>query len=162
MSSQWYNKVTADSNDLSPLAEAIEYFDLQHEQARKELNVTGSLTKQAAELPGLTAYRYSQLQELEAILQYLNLKFSKVRSSVFKRYLEVYNRTLTSRDADRYCDADSEVHELAVLINQVALVRNKFLGIFKGLETKNWQISNITKLKVAGFDDSQVEGTSNI
>lgn len=157
MSNYWYNKVTEDPDDLSPLAGAIKYFESEIQQGNKDLAVTGSLTRQAAELPGQMAYRYQQLQQLEAILQYLNLKLTRVKSAAFKRYLEAYNRTLTSRDADKYSDGDKEVHDLALLVNQIALVRNEFLGVTKGMDAKQWQLGNITKLKIAGLDDSQVE-----
>jgi hypothetical protein len=34
------------------------------------------------------------------------------------------------------------------------MIRNKYLGIMKAIDTKQWQITNIVKLRVAGMDDT--------
>jgi len=95
----------------------------------------------------------NQLQDIEAILEHLNIDLRKLRSDKFKKFIEHYNRALTSRDAEKYVDGDPEVVSLSKLINEFALLRNKFLGVIKGLDTKQWQITNIVKLRVAGMED---------
>ena len=64
-----------------------------------------------------------------------------------------YNRSLTSREAEKYVDGEDEVIDYETIINDVALIRNKWLGIMKGLESKNFQLGHITKLRVAGMED---------
>jgi hypothetical protein len=39
------------------------------------------------------------------------------------------------------------------IINEFALLRNSWLGIIKGLDIKQWQVSNIIKLRTAGMED---------
>ena len=39
------------------------------------------------------------------------------------------------------------------IINEFALLRNQWLGIIKGLDIKQWQLSNIIKLRTAGLED---------
>jgi hypothetical protein len=80
----------------------------------------------------------------------------KTRSKVFRNFLESYNRQLTSRDADKYVDGDDEVVTLTSLANQFGLLRNKYLGIMKGLDTKQWQIGHIVKLRTAGMEDISI------
>ena len=63
---------------------------------------------------------------------------------------------MSSRDAEKYADADDKVIELALLINQTALVRNAYLAIMKGLDAKSFQIHNLVKLKAAGMEDYEV------
>jgi len=77
----------------------------------------------------------------------------KERSKVFRKYLETYNRQLSSRDAEKFVDSDDSVINLTHLCNQYALIRNKYLGIMKGLDTKQWQIGHITRLRTAGMED---------
>ena len=156
MSSFWYNKVTDSPDDYTPLIEAIGHFELELANAAQEVKIKGRLEKASAEIAGIMTYRYNQLQELESIIKYLDLKLTKIKGSIFRNYLENYARTLSSRDAEKYAESDDKVYELALLINQVALVRNQFLGITKGLEVKHWQINSITKLKVAGFEDHEI------
>jgi hypothetical protein len=157
MLNQWYNKISLNGDDLSPLIDCLHYFEGEYHQAQKELKISGMLSREGAELPGLLAYRYGQLQELEALLQHLTIKLKAIRGKVFKRYFEAYNKALTAREADKYTDADRDVTDLEHLINRVALTRNQFLGIVKGLETKHWQLTSIVKLKIAGMEDTEMD-----
>ena len=98
-----------------------------------------------------------QLQEMEAILEYLNIEYRRLRSKTFKKFLENYNKKLSSRDADKYVDGDADVVDLAKIINEFALIRNGYLGITKGLDQKQWQLTNIVKLRVAGMEDANIK-----
>ncbi len=149
----WYNAVT---EDISNVSNAIKFFDKEVEEARKEVSLTGNLEKASASMPGLIVFRFNQLQELEAILEFLNIAYRKERAKTLRRFIEHYERALTAREAEKWIDGEDNVVLLAELINDIALVRNKFLGIIKGLEAKGFQINNITKLKVAGIEDSFV------
>jgi hypothetical protein len=151
--SSWYYKVIS---DLSNVAGFIDYFEQQLDEARKELSLKGKLEKHAAELPGLIEYRYAQLQEIEAVLEYLNIKLRKERAGEFKKFLEAYNKTLSSRDAEKYVDGVDSIVDLTMLTNEVALLRNKFLGISKAFEAKNFMTSNLVRLRVAGLDDASI------
>lgn len=148
--STWYNKVVEDLGNIIP---TIDYFENELEEARYECSIKGSLERSSAALPGITELRFNQLQEIEAILEHLNIQMRKERSKVFRKYLESYNRQLTSRDAEKFVDGEDSVITLTELCNQFSLLRNKFLGIMKGLESKSFQISNVTRLRTAGLED---------
>jgi hypothetical protein len=152
--SVWYYKVTS---DISKIGEFIDYYEGELETARLELSLKGkSLERHAAELPGLVEERYAQLQEIEAVLEYLNIKLRKDRSVEFKKFLEAYNKVLSSRDAEKYVDGVQSIVDATLIINEVALLRNKFLGISKGLEAKNFMTGHIVKLRCAGIDDASI------
>ena len=42
------------------------------------------------------------------------------------------------------------------IINEFALLRNKWLGITKALDIKQWQLSNVIKLRTAGMEDASL------
>lgn len=149
----WYNAVT---EDITNVSNAIKFFNKEIEEARKEVSLTGNLERASASMPGLIVFRFNQLQELEAILEFLNIAYRKERSKTIRKFMEHYDRLLSSREAEKWIDGEDNVILLAQLVNDVALVRNKFLGILKGLEAKGFQINNITKLKCAGIEDSFV------
>jgi hypothetical protein len=149
----WYNKV---SGNLSNIVDAIDYFEEELLEAKKECYIKGNVERNSASLPGITEHRFNQLQEIEAILEHINIQLRKTRSKVFRNFLESYNRQLTSRDADKYVDGDDEVVTLTSLTNQFGLLRNKYLGIMKGLDTKQWQIGHIVKLRTAGMEDISI------
>lgn len=150
----WYHRVT---NDPMEIPNFIGYFDQELEVARRELSLKGlSLEKHAAQLPGLVEQRFGQLQEIEAVLEFLNIGLRRDRALEFKKFLEAYNRTLSSRDAEKYVDGVQSIVDSTIILNEVALLRNRFLAVIKGLETKNFMLSNATKLRVAGLDDATI------
>lgn len=156
MSGGWYGKVTADPDDLSPLVECAEWYEKELLDARDELKISGRIELIHKKIPGMAEYRFNQLQELEAILEYLNLKLNKARSKSHRFYMEKYNRQLSSRDAEKYAEGDDDVMEISLLVNQMALLRNKFLGVTKGIDMLNFQIGHITKLRCAGIEDASI------
>jgi hypothetical protein len=113
----------------------------------------GNLEKHSREMPGVVEHRFNQLQEVEAILEFLNTEMRKLRAKTFRKYLENYNKALSSRDAEKYVDGEQEVVDLQYLINDFSLVRNRYIGIIKALEAKGFQINNIVKLRAAGLED---------
>ena len=116
----------------------------------------GNVEQNIKLLPGVTEHRFNQLQEIEAVLNFLNIELRKIRRKHFQKYLEAYSRALTSRDAEKYVDGESEVVDMELIINEVALLRNRWLGIMKGLDTKQWQMGHIVKLRTAGMEDVSV------
>lgn len=152
--STWFNTVT---DDLAKIVDCLSYYESELEDAKYECGIKGSLEKASASLPGITEYRFNQLQEIEAILEHLNINLRKERSKVFRKYLESYNRQLSSRDAEKFVDGGDSVITLTHLVNQFSLLRNKYLGILKGLDVKQWQIGHITKLRTAGLEDIMID-----
>lgn len=146
----WYNKVV---QDLSTIPAFIDFYDNEHINAKFECVIQGNLEKNISTLPGITELRFNQLQEIEAVLNFLNIQLRKIRKKHFQKYLENYARALSSRDAEKYVDGEDEVIDYETLINEVALLRNKWLGLIKGLESKNFMIGHITRLRTAGMED---------
>jgi len=149
----WYSKVT---RDLGQLPSAIQHYETELLTARVEVKLKGNVEKAAAEMPGIVEHRFNQLQEIEAILHFLNIELRKLRSSFFKKYLENYQRALSSRDVEKYVDGEQAVVDYEILINEFALLRNKWLGVLKALDQKQWQITNVVKLRVAGMEDASI------
>ena len=149
----WYSRVTA---SLGAIPDFIQHYERELEEAKRECRVGGLIEKNIKDLPGITEHRFNQLQEIEAVLNYLNIQLRKIRQKHYKKYLEAYARALTSRDAEKYAEAEDEVIDFETIINEVALLRNKWLGIMKGLDTKQWQMGHIVRLRTAGMEDIQV------
>ena len=147
----WYSEV---SRDVSKIPDAVAHFESELVNARVEVKLKGNVERAAAEMPGIVEHRFNQLQEIEAILHYLNIELRRLRSSYFKKYLENYQRALSSRDVEKYVDGEADVVDYEKIINEFALMRNKWLGLLKGLDQKQWQITNVVKLRVAGMEDA--------
>ena len=78
---------------------------------------------------------------------------------------ELLNRFLCAKcararkqtDAEKYVDGEDEVIDFETIVNEVALLRNKWLGIMKGLESKNFMLGHITRLRTAGMEDASID-----
>jgi hypothetical protein len=149
----WYNRIVA---DLGEIPDFIAHYERELEHARSEVRLGGLVERNIKELPGITEHRFNQLQEIEAVLNYLNIQLRKIRRRHFQKYLEGYARALTSRDAEKYVDGEDEVIDFETIINEVALLRNKYLGVLKGLDSKQWMSGHIVKLRTAGMEDIQI------
>jgi uncharacterized protein YfdQ (DUF2303 family) len=149
----WYNKIVA---DLGNIPDFISYYEGELQTAKSDARIGGLVEKNLKEMPGITEHRFNQLQEIEAVLEFLNIQLRKIRRRHFQKYLENYARALTSRDAEKYVDGEDEVIDFETIINEVALLRNKWLGMMKGLENKQWMLGHIVRLRTAGMEDVTV------
>ena len=149
----WYNKV---SKDISYIPDAVDHFNAELIEAKIDARISGYLEKTAASMPGIVEHRFGQLQEIEAILEYLNIELRRLKSQHFRKYLESYQRALSSRDCEKFVEGEADVVDFEKIINEFALLRNKWLGITKALDQKQWQITNIVKLRVAGMEDASL------
>jgi len=156
--SLWYSRVIRDPDDLAPIAAACDYFEEQYRDANQEVDIKQLRGIRVEEiekrLPGIVGFRYGQLQELEAILGYIQIRETGLKGTRRRHYLEHYNRALTPTTAEKYVEADDEVLALAMVRNRVALTRNRFLGLSKQHEYLHYQLTNITKLLAAGVNDA--------
>lgn len=147
----WYDRV---SKDISEIPNAVAYYEAELLAAKNDARIAGNIERAAANMPGIVETRFNQLQEIEAILEYLNIELRRLRSQHFRKYLENYQRALSSRDCEKFVEGESDVVDFEKIINEVALLRNKWLGIIKALDIKQWQVSNIVKLRTAGLEDA--------
>ena len=149
----WYNKV---SKDISYIPDAVDHFNAELLAAKSDARISGNLERAAANMPGIVEHRFGQLQEIEAILEYLNIEHRRLRSKHFRKYQETYARVLSSRDCEKYVDGESEIVDFDFLINEIALLRNKWLAVSKGLDQKSYALSNIVRLRTAGMEDASL------
>lgn len=149
----WYDKI---SKDISYIPDAVAYYESELQAAKIECKIVGNIEKASAQMPGIVENRFNQLQEIEAVLEYLNIELRRLKSQHFRKYLENYQRSLSSRDCEKFVDGEADVVDFEKIINEFALLRNKWLGVIKALDQKQWQLTNIVKLRVAGMEDASL------
>jgi hypothetical protein len=149
----WYDRV---SKDISNIPDAVAHYEAELLEAKKDARIAGNIEKSSASMPGIVETRFNQLQEIEAILEYLNIELRRLRSQHFRKYLESYQRALSSRDCEKFVEGEADVVDFEKIINDFALLRNKWLGIIKALDQKQWHLSNIIKLRIAGMEDASI------
>lgn len=151
----WFRAITADPKDLSPVADAMIFFQAEYEDGRKEISVKGRrIDDVACKLPGILEYRFAQYQELETILQYLEKIEAKAIVEKTQWYMGNYGRNIPEHTARKYAEIHDDVFPLTKIKLEVATVRNNFLALFKGIEALHYQVRNVVQLRTAGFDDA--------
>ena len=153
MSMNWLTRI---SDEMAVIPDFLAHYETELTAARFEIKIHGNIEKNLAALPGITEVRFGQLQEIEAVLNHLNIKLRQLRRKHFQKYLEGYARALTSRDAEKYVDGEDEVIDFETIINEVAFLRNRFLGIMKAMESKNFMLGHVVRLRAAGMEDIQL------
>lgn len=146
----FYNKIVS---NLGEIPNFIDYYERELIAAKGDIKISGRVERELSDLPGETEHRFNQLQEIEAVLEFLNIQLRKIRQKHYKKYLEAYARALTSRDAEKYAEAEDEVIDMETIINEVALLRNRWLGVMKGIESKNFMLGHVVRLRTAGMED---------
>ena len=71
----------------------------------------------------------------------------------------MYNSTFSGGVGSNFKDCTDlcpRCHHMANVVNEFALLRNKYLGLMKAIDAKQFQINNIVKLRVAGLDDAEL------
>lgn len=158
MTNRWYKIVSsAPAGDYTQLAAAMEWYDEEYKRADGDLVMEGRVLADVQKrLPGLMSYYYGHLQDIDAIHQWLEIIYARTIHKVRKGYLEHYARQLSDRVAQQYAETDEEVLTIRMLINEVSYRSRNFTGITKGLEFAHYQLSNLTKLVVAGIEDTTI------
>ena len=83
MKTNWYSEV---SRNLARIPDCINYYDQELEKAKKEIRIYGNLEKASAALPGIVEERFNQLQQIEAILNYLNIELRRQSKNPSKSF----------------------------------------------------------------------------
>jgi hypothetical protein len=155
--SKWFYRILANPDDYGLLTDAIAYFNNELDEATEEVKLCGVLVSSASKLPGKVEYRYAQYQEALAIYKFFEMKKEKAKNSAYINLQNSYKRALSARELEKFSDNDDEVIAISTILLDIDLVCNKYAGIMKAFDIQNWQISNITKLKVAGFEDLEID-----
>lgn len=142
--------------DFSKLKEFIDYYNNEYEEAVKETFISGNVVEQTKKLPQQMTYRFTQLQEIEAVLRHVEILRDAVVGEKWKEYTEKKAKLLTAVEKKNYIAQEADVILYEKAVNEVSFIRNKFISLTKGFDSKNFALSNIIKLKVAGVDDWSV------
>ena len=152
---QWF-KLIVMQQEISALPDFMDYYDRELEEARKEVKIQGSLEKESARLPGYFEHRFAQLQEIEGVLEYFKKQEENEKNKKIRHFKEHYNTELSDRNAERYASTDPEVLFWSECILHIGVLHKQMLGVTKALDTKNFQIGHIIRLRTAGIEDATI------
>ena len=143
--------------DISTLPEFISHFEMEAKEAKLQLEMKGKLEGISKIIPTIMDQRFTQLQILNAAIEHFEIHHDKIKSKLYRKYLENYQRSLSSRDVEKYVNGEQEVVDMSMVINEIALMRNIFISITKGIDAMSYQVNNITKLRTVGLEDATID-----
>ena len=76
----WYSRVVS---DLGAIPDFIAHYEQELDLSKQDCRIGGVVEKNISALPGITEHRFNQLQEIEAVLNYLNIQLRKIRRRHF-------------------------------------------------------------------------------
>jgi hypothetical protein len=160
----WYSLLVNDPENFGPVVDAYDYYVEQYEEGRKEadglMRRGKSIEAAKMALPGITDYRYNQLQEADQIIGFLQNREKRLLGVNRRRYREHYNRELTDGMVEKYAETDPDLLDIAEIRNNFALVRNKLLALTKHHEVLHFQLLSIGKLRAAGIQGAVFESNA--
>lgn len=157
MNTSWYRRIAQAQSD-QVILDACEHFEREYTEASAEVDLSNLRGSRVVELqkrvPGIVGYRFAQLEELNDIVGYLEIRETELRGQRRRHYLEHYERTLNPTTVEKYVDADAAVIALRLLRSQVLHIRNKFTALFKQLEMLHFSLISLAKTLAAGVEDA--------
>ena len=70
----WYSRVVA---NLGNIPDFIAHYERELAEAKRECKISGYVEVNIKELPGITEHRFNQLQEIEAVLNFLHIQLRR-------------------------------------------------------------------------------------
>lgn len=137
----WAQKIRSNPTSLS---DAVKYYTTEYIKAKDDVEiVTHKLEREKLGTSHIFEHRLSQLQDIEAILKILNVQESNLRKSIYKKLVE----NGANSNINYLIDLDESIINLETVVNELAMIRNLYLGILKGLHVKNASVYLCLKMR---------------
>ena len=134
----------------------MEYYDKQYEEFLPSFKLSGSIVELSVRIPGLLEHCRSCISDVNAVYRFIETLYDSAKAAAYKKYNESYNKGLSETAKNQYASNEKGVVDIKIKLTDIKLVQNKLEGIADGLETMNYMLSNVVKLKVAGIDMAEI------
>ena len=112
-------------SDISVIKDFLEFYNKEYEEAVKETIIGGNVVEQTQMLPQQMTLRFSQLQEIEAVLHHVEILRDEQVAQCWIKYTEHYKKLLTAGEKKNYVMGEQTVIQFEKLVNEIAFLRNK-------------------------------------
>lgn len=147
--------LTLNEENLSSIIELLPKFEKLIACAEPIFNLDGLRLEQVMKTVPQYQHSYdSAYQELKALEEWLNGIKEKRMAKVWKKYLEGYQRALSTKDIQVYAAGESSIVEINQIVIEISLLKNQMLSIVEALKNLGWMVGHITKLRVAEMQEA--------
>lgn len=149
----WYNII---KKDITKLQECLDHYDKEYEEFLPNFNITGNLVDLSVRIPGLIEHCHSCIDDISSVYRFIETLYDSAKAAAYKKYNESYNKGLSETAKNQYASNEKGVVDIKIKLTDIKFIQNKFESVAKGLETMNYMLSNVVKLKVAGIDMAEI------
>lgn len=147
------SKIAKLGTDFCNLPDILDVYTEELRDANDKLKITGKkLETSNSENSAWLHYYDERKVELHALVKFFNLELDKVKGTLFKSYKENYSRSLTERDISKYIMQEPAVLDISALLIEVEEVYEQFASVVNAFTSRNYALTNITKLRVASME----------
>ena len=132
----------------------IEYQTLVN-KAEPLFQIEGKKLDSVCQVLPKNLYLYNRyFLDMKTLEEYLIIKRNQIQAKLWKKYVEGYPKALATKDIQNYILGDADYVALSRVIIEVQDLKEKFKAITEAFEQMNWQLSNITKLRIAEIQET--------
>lgn len=149
----WYNII---KKDITKLQDFIDTYDKEYEEFLPCFKLSGNLSELSVRIPGLIEHCQSCIDDISSVYRFIETLYDSAKAAAYKKYNESYNKGLSETAKNQYASNEKGVVDIKIKLTDIKFVQNKFEGVAKGLESMNYMVSNLVKLKIAGVDMAEI------
>lgn len=133
---------------LAPYITALENKD-------DDIRIKGKTIQQACrEQPSLLAYYDERKVELYTYVRFFEKEIKRIRSNLYKSYLENYSRDLTDRSIEKYIDGEKAYLHVKEKYDGVLELYQVYDSIVETFKNRGYSLNNITKIYTSALQDT--------
>ena len=147
--------LTLDEDKLEEIIPLLPRYEKKIAASEQIFKLDGRRLEEVARtLPAYQASYDQSYQELKALEEWINNIKEKRIGKLWKKYLEGYQRTLSTRDIQAYINSEKEIVDLNQIIIEVTLLKNNTLAIVEAIKNLGWMVGHITKIRIAELQET--------
>jgi len=144
-------------NDLGEkyqnLPEILAVYDKDLEDAEVRLKIKGKKLEVSNSENSAWLHYYDQRRaELKSLVKFFQMEEDRIRGTLYKSYKENYSRALGERDILKYIDSENDYLKIHSILIEVEEMYELYQAVVNAFTTRNYALSNITKLRVAQLE----------
>lgn len=139
------------------LPDILDLYDSVLEKADTDLAITGKrLEVSNSENSSLMHYYDQRRVELHTLVKFFKAEEKRVTGQLYQSYKENHSRALTVLEIGKYIDNEDAYIEVHGLLLEVEERFELFQSVVNSLTSRNYALSNMTKLRVASLENIEI------
>lgn len=152
---RWFAAVR---NDPSKLDEACDWYLSRLQEAHDDLAIEGNLAHLNQTHPGIQNYYDAMHTDLDMLEEMMDRELRQTKGRRMKQWSDnpPTNSKTTATELKLMLEADDEVIEASMRLENVRYVYKQFGSLMKAYADRGFALSNITRLRIANMEEVEV------